>query len=168
MPKAPFPYEIEEVTYPHLSKEFDFAATLTLPEGKGPFPLAILVTGSGPQDRDEALMGHKPFHVLADYLTRQGIAVLRFDDRGVGASGGEFASATSEDFATDAVAATSAVDAQTRGDRFCGLVGRECSLEGRWSYNDHLSGRFLSQYSHSCFTASLVFARGRSFSCPVM
>ncbi len=101
MPKAPFPYEIEEVTYPHLSKEFDFAATLTLPEGKGPFPLAILVTGSGPQDRDETLAQHKPFWVLADHLTRQGIAVLRSDDRGTGESGGDFSSADLNAFVTD-------------------------------------------------------------------
>jgi uncharacterized protein len=72
-----------------------------LPRGKGPFPAALLITGSGPQDRDETILGHKPFLVLADYLTRRGIAVLRVDDRGVAKSTGVFASATSADFADD-------------------------------------------------------------------
>jgi pimeloyl-ACP methyl ester carboxylesterase len=106
-PKPPYPYRVEGVTFPNQSAGIDLAGTMTFPEGAGPFPGVVLVSGSGPQDRDQALMGHKPFHVLADHLTRQGIAVLRFDDRGVGDSGGEFATATSEDFATDAVAATS-------------------------------------------------------------
>jgi len=104
-PKAPFPYSVEEVSYPHTSGAFEFAATLTLPKGKGPFPAAILVSGSGPQDRDETLMGHKPFLVIADHLTRAGIAVLRFDDRGTAKSGGTFAGATIEDFSTDVASA---------------------------------------------------------------
>ena len=79
--------------------------TLTLPQGKGPFPAAVLITGSGAQDRDETLLGHKPFAVIADYLTRHGIVVLRFDDRGVGKSTGKYADATSADLATDANAA---------------------------------------------------------------
>jgi fermentation-respiration switch protein FrsA (DUF1100 family) len=81
------------------------AGTLTLPQGKGPFPAAILITGSGPQDRDETLLGHQPFWVIADYLSRRGIAVLRVDDRGTAKSTGDFAKATSADFATDANAA---------------------------------------------------------------
>jgi pimeloyl-ACP methyl ester carboxylesterase len=81
------------------------AGTLTLPQGNGPFPAAILITGSGPQDRDESLMGHRPFAVLADYLTRHGIAVLRYDDRGTARSTGSFEGATTADFATDAAAA---------------------------------------------------------------
>ena len=123
-PKAPYPYHVEDVTFPNESAGIELAGTITLPEGMGPFTGVVLVSGSGPQDRDEALMDHKPFHVLADYLTRQGIAVLRFDDRGVGASGGEFASATSEDFATDAVAATSflANRAEVAEDRV-GIIG---------------------------------------------
>ena len=78
---------------------------MTLPEGAGPFPAAVLITGSGPQDRDQTLLGHKSFAVLADHLTRRGVAVLRYDDRGVGRSSGDFAAATSADFATDASAA---------------------------------------------------------------
>ena len=77
------------------------AATLTVPPGPGPFPAVVLITGSGAQDRDESMMGHRPFLVLADYLTRRGVAVLRSDDRGVGQSGGNFAAANTLDFATD-------------------------------------------------------------------
>jgi pimeloyl-ACP methyl ester carboxylesterase len=104
-PEAPFPYTVEEVSYPHTTGAFEFAATLTLPDGKGPFPAAILVSGSGPQDRDETLMGHKPFLVIADHLTKAGIAVLRFDDRGTAKSGGTFAGATIYDFSTDVASA---------------------------------------------------------------
>ncbi|HKK43231.1 MAG TPA: alpha/beta fold hydrolase, partial [Bacteroidales bacterium] len=81
------------------------AGTLTVPEGKGPFPAVILITGSGPQNRNEELLGHKPFLVIADYLTRHGIVVLRYDDRGVGKSQGNYSNATSADLATDAEAA---------------------------------------------------------------
>ena len=104
-PKHPFPYHSEEVMFPNSAGGFDLAGTLTTPEKGGPFPVAILITGSGPQNRDEELMGHKPFLVLADYLTRQGIAVFRYDDRGVARSGGDFKSATTLDFASDAEAA---------------------------------------------------------------
>lgn len=100
-PKGPFPYRSEEVAYDSVAKGVRIAGTLTLPEGKGPFPAALLITGSGPQDRDETLLGHKPFLVLADALTRRGIAVLRVDDRGVGGSTGSQATATTADFAED-------------------------------------------------------------------
>jgi len=102
MPKAPFPYKVEEVTYPSKAAGVRLAGTLTLLEGNGPFPAVVMITGSGPQDRDETLFGHKPFLVLADALTRRGIAVLRSDDRGIGRSGGIFATATTADFADDA------------------------------------------------------------------
>lgn len=104
-PKPPFPYRSEAVTVYNNLDSVTLAGTFTLPEGKGPFPAVVLVTGSGPQNRDEELMGHKPFAVIADYLTRRGIAVLRCDDRGVGQSTGDFAMATSEDFNRDALAA---------------------------------------------------------------
>ena len=104
-PKAPFPYTEREVTVLHPDN-FLLQGTLTIPEGKGPFPCAVMISGSGQQDRDETLMGHKPFLVIADYLTRIGIAVLRYDDRGVGGSVmedyGLLRNATSVDFATDA------------------------------------------------------------------
>ncbi len=106
LPKEPFPYRAEEVAFDNPDfAGVRLAGTLTLPEGEGPFPAAIMITGSGAQDRDETLMGHKPFAVIADYLTRRGIAVLRFDDRGVGGSTGNYAEATSADLATDANAA---------------------------------------------------------------
>ncbi len=105
-PQEPFPYTAEEVAFDNPAfAEVHLAGTLTLPEGKGPFPAAVLITGSGGQDRDETLMGHRPFAVIADYLTRRGIAVLRYDDRGVAKSTGDYAAATSADLATDANAA---------------------------------------------------------------
>jgi uncharacterized protein len=105
-PHPPFPYRIEEVRIPNpRAPGVTLAGTLTLPPGEGPFAAAILISGSGAQDRDEALMGHRPFAVLADHLTRAGIAVLRYDDRGTAQSTGNFQGATSADFATDAAAA---------------------------------------------------------------
>ena len=100
-PKPPFPYLAEEVTYPNRSANITLAGTWTRPKTGAPFPAVILITGSGPQNRDEELLGHKPFLVLADYLTRRGIAVLRVDDRGIGKSTGNFRAATSMDFAAD-------------------------------------------------------------------
>lgn len=106
-PKPPFPYEILEFSFFNEKDSVYLAATLTMPKTDKPVPAVVLVTGSGPQDRDESLVGHRPFWILADYLTRQGIAVLRYDDRGFGKSTGDFASATTIDFATDAGAAVS-------------------------------------------------------------
>jgi len=103
-PKPPFPYRAENVSYENKAGGVKLAGTLTIPPGEGPFPAVILLTGSGAQDRDESLLGHKPFLVLADYLTRRGIAVLRVDDRGVGGSTGSVMNSTSEDFAGDALA----------------------------------------------------------------
>jgi len=100
---VPPPYREEEVTF--TNGEFHFAGTLTLPDSSGPFPAVVMITGSGPQNRDEELFGFKPFRVIADHLTRAGIAVLRYDDRGVGGSTGNIQDATSADFATDALAA---------------------------------------------------------------
>lgn len=103
MPKKPYPYKEEQVTYENKSAGAKFAATLTIPSGKGPFPAVVMITGSGPEDRDETVFGHRPFLIVADYLTRRGIAVLRADDRGVGGSTGDLVKATSEDFASDTV-----------------------------------------------------------------
>lgn len=102
-PKPPYPYRVEEVSYSNDAAEVTFAGTLTLPQEGGPFPAALLITGSGGQDRDEALFGHKPFHVIADHLTRAGIAVLRVDDRGVGGTtpGKDVKDATTLDFVED-------------------------------------------------------------------
>jgi uncharacterized protein len=101
VPTRPYPYREQEVTYDNKVQNVTLAATLTIPPGTGPFPAVLLITGSGPQDRDESLMGHKPFLILSDYLTRHGIAVLRADDRGTGKSTGVFTNATTADFATD-------------------------------------------------------------------
>jgi uncharacterized protein len=103
-PTEPYPYDSREVTSLHPDGHL-LQGTLTIPEGRGPFPCAVLISGSGPQDRDESIMGHKPFLVISDYLTRNGIAVLRYDDRGIGGSRMEniedLKEDTSEDFATD-------------------------------------------------------------------
>jgi pimeloyl-ACP methyl ester carboxylesterase len=105
-PKEPFPYRAEDVAFDNPAfADVHLVGTLTLPEGEGPFPAAIMITGSGAQDRNEEMLGHKPFAVIADHLTRHGIAVLRFDDRGTGKSTGTYGTATSADLATDANAA---------------------------------------------------------------
>ena len=101
MPSRPFPYLEEEVTFRNEAASLQLAGTLTQPPSAGPFAAVLLITGSGPQDRDETLFGHKPFLVLADHLTRAGIAVLRVDDRGVGRSGRGPAEVTSADFVGD-------------------------------------------------------------------
>ena len=106
-PKPPFPYRVEEVKFDHKEANVTLAGTLTFPEGykEGQkVPVVLMVTGSGPQNRDEELMGHKPFLVLADRLARHGIASLRYDDRGTGLSTGDFSSVTTAALATDALA----------------------------------------------------------------
>lgn len=103
-PQKPYPYDEQEVSYENKKDSIKLAGTLTLPHTKAPFPAVILITGSGPQDRDETILGHKPFLVLADYLTRQGIAVLRVDDRGVGATSKGSPTETSENYAEDVLA----------------------------------------------------------------
>lgn len=104
-PVPPFPYAAEEVTFRNDGAGITLAGTLTVPEGAGPFPAVILLTGSGAQDRDQTIMGHKPFAVWADALTRRGVAVLRYDDRGMGGSDGGSMDETTADFAADARAA---------------------------------------------------------------
>lgn len=123
-PKPPFPYSEEEVTFHNDKFNIDLGGTLTVPSGKGPFPAAILITGSGAQNRNEELMGHKPFMVIADWFARNGIAVLRYDDRGVGKSKGNYITSTSADFATDASAALEflAKDKRIKPGRV-GLIG---------------------------------------------
>lgn len=101
-PKPPFPYVAEDVTYE--SGGVTLAGTLTRPNGDGPFPALLLLSGSGPQDRDEQIFGHRPFAVIADHLSRRGCAILRVDDRGVGKSTGRLADATMDDLAADALA----------------------------------------------------------------
>jgi alpha/beta superfamily hydrolase len=104
-PKPPFPYTSEDVAFTNDKFNIKLSGTLTIPAGSGPFKAAIMITGSGAQNRNEELLGHKPFLIIADYLSRHGIAVLRYDDRGVAGSQGNYAEATSADLATDAEAA---------------------------------------------------------------
>ena len=123
-PLKPYPYREEEVAFPSSAAGVTLAGTLTVPQGKGPFPAVVLISGSGPNDRDEMLLGHKPFLVLSDYLTRKGIAVLRYDKRGVGKSTGKYAAATTADFADDAEAALSYLKTRDGVDpRRMGLIG---------------------------------------------
>jgi len=104
-PIKPYSYYSEDLTFENKKAGITLAGTLTLPKKVGVFPVVVLISGSGPQNRDEQLMGHKPFLVISDYLTKNGIAVLRFDDRGTADSKGDFKTATSFDFATDVEAA---------------------------------------------------------------
>ena len=123
-PQKPYPYREIEVTFHNPEAKISLAGVLTLPAGEGPFPAAVLVSGSGPQDRDSTLAGHRTFLVLADYLTRRGIAVLRYDDRGVGKSEGDFHKSTTADFASDARAAWEFLRSQAKIDGWkIGLVG---------------------------------------------
>lgn len=123
-PKAPYPYKVEDVKFRNEKDQITLAGTLTLPEGDGPFPSVVLITGSGAQNRDEEIMGHKPFWIIADHLTRAGIAVLRFDDRGTAESEGNHIEATSEDFATDALAAVAYLKGRKEIEpKFIGLAG---------------------------------------------
>lgn len=104
-PRPPFPYRSEDVTFANAKAGITLAGTLTLPKTGGPFPAVVLISGSGPEDRNEDIFGHRPFLVWADALTRRGIAVLRVDDRGTAQSTGDFATATDDDFVGDALAA---------------------------------------------------------------
>jgi len=124
-PKSPLPYREEKVVVENAAAAgVKLAGTLTLPKSAGTFPAVLLITGSGPQDRDEMVLGHRPFLVIADHLTRQGIAILRLDDRGVGESTGDFASATTDDFVSDADAALAFLRARKDIDpKRIGLLG---------------------------------------------
>lgn len=123
-PKPPFPYKAEDVTYANPASGLKLAGTLTLPEGPGPFPAVLLITGSGPQDRDETLYGHKPFLLIADALTRKGVAVLRVDDRGVGGSAPFAGPSSLADNASDAAAGLAWLRARPEIDKArVGLLG---------------------------------------------
>ncbi len=104
-PKKPYPYYTEDVSFTNTIENIALAGTLSIPQKEGKFPAVILISGSGQQNRDSEILGHKPFLLIADYLTRNGIAVLRYDDRGVGESKGDPTLSTSADFANDAKAA---------------------------------------------------------------
>jgi len=123
-PKSPYPYDEEAVSFPNSEAGISLAGTLTLPKSGAPFAAAVLISGSGQQDRDENIFNHKPFKVIADYLSKNGVAVLRYDDRGKGGSTGDFALTTSIDFATDAKAAVAYLQTRKEIDRGkIGLIG---------------------------------------------
>ncbi|MGE0430883.1 MAG: alpha/beta fold hydrolase [Planctomycetota bacterium] len=125
-PQPPFPYVGHDVTFdaPDDAGSVKLAGTLWVPDGEGPFPAAIIISGSGPQDRDGSLFGHKPYRVLADHLARHGIAVLCVDDRGVGRSAGSLEDLTTDDLSLDAAAALAFLGTRNDIDRArIGLIG---------------------------------------------
>ncbi|MAO48301.1 MAG: hypothetical protein CL527_06235 [Aequorivita sp.] len=123
-PQAPFSYNIEEVSFQNMQDSITLKGTFTYPKTGGNFTTAILISGSGPQNRNSEILGHKSFWVLADYLASHGIAVLRYDDRGVGESTGDFSKATSVDFAEDVVAAITYLEGRKEIDpKKIGLIG---------------------------------------------
>ncbi len=123
-PKKPYPYDDKQVRFENRAAQISLAGTLTLPKTAGPFAAVILMGGAGRIDRDGTLYGHHPFLVLADNLTRRGIAVLRVDDRGVGESGGNAESATIDDYASDLEAAIAYLKTRPDIDRKrLGLIG---------------------------------------------
>ena len=123
-PTKPYPYREDEVAFRNEAADVTLAGTLTLPKGAGPFPAALLIAGSGPYDRDESISNHKPFLVLSDYLTRKGIAVLRYDKRGAGKSTGSADRATTLDLAGDAQAGVAFLKTRKEIDASrLGLIG---------------------------------------------
>jgi uncharacterized protein len=123
-PEPPFEYSEIPITFNNKKEGIQLKGLITKPVGNGPFPAVVLVTGSGPQDRNSEIFGHKPFLVIADYLTNQGIIVLRYDERGVGESEGQFSSATSLDFKDDAIFALEYLRSQSFVDnQKVGLIG---------------------------------------------
>ena len=127
-PAKPYPYYSEEVRFRNDSANVTLAGTLTLPSKEGSYPVVILISGSGPQNRDEEILQHKPFLVLADHLTRNGIGVLRYDDRGTGESTGDFKTSTSLDFSKDAESAVQFL--KTRQDIDTTKIGLAGHSEG--------------------------------------
>jgi uncharacterized protein len=123
-PMKPYPYTEEEVTYENSPANISIAGTLTIPKGKGPFPAVLLLAGSGANDRNESVFGHKPFLVLADHLTRQGIMVLRVDKRGVAKTTGTYSGSGMAEFASDALAGVAYLKSRPEADpNRIGLIG---------------------------------------------
>lgn len=123
-PSMPLPYYAERVVFPNNRDGITLAGTLTLPTKEGVYPTVVLISGSGPQNRDEEIAGHRPFLVLADHLTRSGIAVLRYDDRGTGKSTGKFRMSQFDEFASDAKSAIAYLKTRKEVDQHnIGLIG---------------------------------------------
>lgn len=158
-PKPPFPYRSEEITC--TSGADTLAGTLTIPEGKGPFPAVLLISASGIQNRDHEIFNHKPFRVIADHLSRAGIAVLRMDDRGIGGSTGSALEATTEDLAADARAAVGYLRGRREVDRKrLGVVGfGEGSLIGSVVAGQSKDVAFLGMLAPSGMPGSELLSR---------
>lgn len=147
--EPPFDYTYENIKFHNEEADIHLAGTLTIPNGEGPFPLAVLVSGSGPQDRNSEILGHKPFLVMADYLSSNGIAVLRYDDRGVKSSEGRFTESTSADFATDAAAALQYAQSLDRIDPDrVGLIGH--------SEGGMIAPKVAADYGNTDFIVSIA------------
>jgi pimeloyl-ACP methyl ester carboxylesterase len=144
-PQRPYPYREEQISFSNTKAGATLSGTLTLPKGQGPFPAVILIGGSGPTTRDEPFFGHRPFLVLADFLTRRGFAVLRYDKRGSGASTGDYANATTADLADDAQAGVDFLKGRSDIDgRRVGLIGHsEGALVAPLVAAKHRSAAFL-------------------------
>ncbi|MBS1730691.1 MAG: prolyl oligopeptidase family serine peptidase [Bacteroidetes bacterium] len=148
-PKPPFDYHSEDVVYFNKDSSIQFGATLTFPKKGGPFPVALLITGSGQQDRDETIFNHKPFAVIADYLTKNGFATLRIDDRGKGQTTGVFAGSTSADFANDVLAGIQYLSQRNEIDKTkIGLIGH--------SEGGMIAPMVYSKWPHLAFIVSLA------------
>lgn len=148
-PMPPFSYNSDSVTYFNADNTIQYGATITYPKTGGPFPVAILITGSGQQDRDETIFHHKPFAVIADFLTKNGIAVLRIDDRGKGLTTGKFAGSTSADFANDVLAAIQYVSRRKDIDKNnIGLIGH--------SEGGMIAPMVYTKWPHLAFIVSLA------------
>jgi hypothetical protein len=123
-PKKPYPYISKDVSFKNETDNILLKGTLTLPEKGSKFPAVVLVSGSGAQNRDEEIMSHKPFLVISDFLTRNGIAVLRYDDRGTAESEGDYSIATTYDFVNDAKYALEFLKLQPEIDKEnIGIIG---------------------------------------------
>ncbi len=147
-PNPPYTYEADSVEYDNADKTVHLGATLTRPKGEKKVPAVILITGSGLEDRDETIFGHRSFAVLADYLTRQGIAVLRVDDRQKGKSKGDVLKATSADFAKDVLTSLAWLKSQPNIDNTrIGLMGH--------SEGGMLAAMAYNQWPHFAYTVSL-------------
>lgn len=123
-PKPPYAYNSEDVLYYNADKSIEFGATITIPNSAGKFPAIVMITGSGAQDRNETIAGHKSFAVIADQLTKNGFIVLRVDDRGIGKTTGDFATSTSQDFANDVEAGLNyLISRKETNTKKLGLIG---------------------------------------------
>jgi uncharacterized protein len=144
-PKPPYSYHIEEVMFENKKDKISLAGTLTMPKKSGLFPVVILISGSGPHNRNEEMYGHKPFLVIADNLAKNGIGSLRFDDRGVGQSGGDYKTASTEDFKEDVESAINYLQTRPTVDKNAiGLIG-------------HNEGAIIAQLTAASRTKEIKF-----------